>query len=142
MATIDTKTFKYIIPESSTDSTAEQYEYYLVWQAPNGAFYNWLFTDFITKQKIDARIVNSVSENINKIYDKANNYTSITAEDITEDELEAIKTILRSKIIRRYYKDGSFVKLAINTDSFNKRKTGHRYNFQIEVKEIDSNILK
>lgn len=142
MALIDSLIFKYIVPESETDSNAESWEYFLVWISPSGAVNHWIFTDFEEKQAISGTVINTKTENINKLFSEAKNTISLTAEDINSNEFDAISTILRAKEIRRYYKDNSFEKLAIVTNSKRKLNSGYRYNFDIEVRKLDSKLLK
>ena len=140
MALIDTKIVQYLIPDSEADATAEAYEYFLVWVGTDGEVYNWLFTDFLKKKEVAGEVINTKSTRITKLFTASNNFIQLTAEDLTENEFDVISGILDAKTIRRYYKDGTFSNLAIQTDSYEKLKSDFRYNISFEVQEIDSNI--
>lgn len=141
MAIIDTKTCELIIPESKTNSAAEAWEYYLVWQGTDGGVYSWLFTDFTEQQNIQGSILNTKSTNITKLFQSSENSVLLIAEDLTENEFDTIRGILRAKIIRRYYKDSTFDNLAIVTSKSKKSKSEFRYSLQLEVLEVESSII-
>jgi len=139
---VDTKTVEYIRPDSETDPEAEAYEYYLVWINPDGGVYCWLFQDFERKQEIDGEVINTKSAKITKLYNHTYQTVTLTGEDLTENEFNAISNILRAKIIRRYYRNGNFDPVAIISDSLNFQKSDFRYNFEFEIMEIEKSILK
>jgi hypothetical protein len=139
---IDSKIVQYNIPDSFNDSSAEEYEYFLAWQSPDGGFYSWLFFDFIKRGEINKDTVNTESENITSIFKSTINTVQLVAEDLTKNQIETLKDILRAKIIYRYFKDGSFEELAINSDVYEIRESDYRYNFTIIVREQESPLLK
>lgn len=142
MALIASKTCKYIRPDSSTNSDAENYEYYLVWLGVDGGVYSWLFEDFETRQRINGEIVNTKSENITKLYRNAGNSVELVAEDLTENEFDTISKITRALVVRRFFKDNTFQELAIITDRIEKSKSQFRYNLTLEVQEIENKIMR
>jgi hypothetical protein len=142
MASIDNRIIQYIRPDSSTDATAEAYEYFLVWVGVDGEVYNWLFEDFVSKKQISGEVINTKTNNITKLFKNAGNFIELTAEDLTEGEVDTISDILRAKIVRRYYKDGTFDNLAIQSETFEKLKSDVRYIIRFEVQAVESNILK
>ena len=142
MALIASKTCEYIIPDSVDNSDAEAYEYYLVWLGVDGAVYNWLFEDFTLKKDIDSDVVNTKSENITKLYKNANRSVEIIAEDLTENEFDTISDITRALVVRRYFKDGTFSNLAINTSKIEKPKSQFRYDIELEIEEIEDKIMR
>lgn len=142
MALIASKTCKYIRPDSSINSDAEAYEYYLVWIGVDGGVYSWLFEDFNQKLDIDGNVVNSKSQNITKLYNNAKRSVELIAEDLTENEFDTIAKITRALVVRRYYKDGSFDNLAILTDRIEKPKSQFRYNLELEVREVEDRIMR
>lgn len=138
----DSKICKYIIPNSDSDSDYEQYEYFLVWISPDGGVYCWLFEDFERTIDIEGTVINTKSDNITKLFESANQSVRLIAEDITEDELDAISDIIRSLEIRRYYKDFTYDELAIITSQVIKAKSQKRYNFVIEVAEKEKGLMR
>jgi len=139
---LDTKICEYIIPESESNPEAENYEFFLMWQAPNGSVNSWLFADYIEKLQLNGQIINEQTTNINKIYSGAKNTITLTAEDLTENEFNTLTDILRAKIVQRIYKNGNIHNVAIFSDSFEKQKNQHRYKFEFEIQLIDKPILK
>ena len=137
---IDTKICELLTPDSATNTDAESYEYYLVWLAPDGGVYSWLFEDFEQRQRVSGEIINTKTKNITKYFSGAENVITLTAEDLSENEFDSIVTILRAKMVRRYYKNNTFDELAIVTDSYSKPKSQYRYSFQFDVQKIDSPI--
>lgn len=139
---IASKTYEYIVPDSAINSDAESYEYFLVWQSPDGGFYCWMFEDFVKSQEVKSNTINTKTENITNVFSNANNYVDLVAEDLNENEFNVLSDILRAKYIRRYFKDRSYTNLAIVSNSFSKRKSDFNYTFRIQVQEKESNILK
>lgn len=142
MALLATKTCKYIRPDSVDNSSAEAYEYFLVWISPDGGVYCWLFEDFELRKDIDSDLINTKSDNISKLYRNANREITLIAEDLTENEFDTLSDITRSLVVRRYYKDGTFDPLAILTDRIRKPKSQFRYNLEIQVAEKEDNLMK
>jgi hypothetical protein len=141
MALLSTKTCKYIRPDSVDDPNAELYEYFLVWLSPDGGVYCWLFEDFELKKDINSEIINT-KENITKLYKNANRSVGVVAEDLTENEFDTLSDITRAIVVRRYYKDGTFDRLAIVTDRIIKPKSQFRYNLELEVEEVEDKIMR
>ena len=142
MALLASKTCKYIRPDSSTDTDAEAYEYYLVWIGVDGGIYSWLFEDFTLKKIINSDIINKNSSNITKLYQSSERTIQLTAEDLTENEFDVIANITRALVVRRYYRDGSYDNLAILTDRIEKPKSQFRYNLELEVQEVNDKIMR
>ena len=139
---INSKLVKYNTPDSEFDSFAESYEYFLMWQSPDTGVMWWLFTDFIERERGRGDVINKDSQNINKIFDSAEQRVIVVAEDITSNQYSALRDIIRAKEIRRYFKDGTFERLAINTDSTVKRISDQRYNFEIELYRENKKVLR
>ena len=142
MALIASKTCKYIRPDSATNPDAASYEYYLVWLGVDGGVYSWLFEDFNTKTRIRSEIVNTKSQNITKLYESATPIIELIAEDLTENEFDTLAYITRVLVVRRYFKDGTYSNLAIDTDRIEKPKSQFRYNLEISVQEIEKKIMR
>jgi hypothetical protein len=139
---ITEKTCKYIVPQSVIDADYEQYEYYLVWVGSDASIYGWLFEDYTRNKNTDGEIINNSSSNINKVFKESTNRVTLVAEDLSENEFDVLSNIIRSKIVRRYFKDNSYVELAILTDNITKKKSQFNYTLTIEVQEINDNILR
>jgi hypothetical protein len=142
MALIASKTCKYIRPDSATNPDAEAYEYYLVWIGVDGGVYSWLFEDFNTKTRIRSDIVNTKSENISNLFESVTPTIELIAEDLTENEFDVLSDIARAIVGRRYFKDGTFTNLAVDTNRIEKPKSQFRYNLEIEVQEVEKKIMR
>lgn len=142
MALIASKTCEYIRPDSVDNPDAKAYEYYLVWLGVDGGVYNHLFEDFTLKKDIDSDVVNTKSSNITKLYKNANRSVEIIAEDLTENEFDTISNITRALVVKRFFKDGTSVNLAIETDKVDKPKSQFRFDLPLEVREIQDKIMR
>jgi hypothetical protein len=139
---IASKIIEYKIPESATDTAANDYEFMLQWIGTDGGVYNWLFTDFEINQRVTGNIINEKNGNISKIFTGAKNSFTLTAEDITQQQFEVLRSMQRSNILRRVYTDGSFDNLAIISDRSSYIKSQRRYKLDIEVAAVESALLK
>jgi len=142
MNLVDTKVCQYIIPESETNPDAELWEYFLMWKAVDGETYCWLFTDFERKTSIDGNVINSKSQNITKSFEGAERAVTLVAEDLTENQFEIISSITRAKVVIRAFKNGTTENLAVKTSNFIFLKSQFRYNFEIEIAEVELPIMK
>jgi hypothetical protein len=142
MTFIATKICEYIRPDSVTDSEAEAYEYFLVWLGVDGGCYCWMFEDYTLKKSITGQVINTRSENISKLINSANRSIELIAEDLSENEFDIISDITRALVVRRYYTDGTYDNLAIETTSYTKNKSDFRYDFRITVSEVQDQIMR
>lgn len=139
---ITSKICKYIVPQSVTNADYEKYEFFLVWQDANGGVCSWLFEDFTSKKEVSGDVINSNSENITKVFKESTNKIFLVAEDLTENEFDVLSSIVNAKIVRRYFKNNSYVNLAILTSEVIKKHSQYNYTFEVEVQQINDNILK
>lgn len=142
MATLATTIFKVVRPDSMTDSDAESYEFLLQWYGVDGGFYEWMFYDNITREKVTGSIVSANTANVNKVFEKSENVTILTAENLTKNQFEVIKKIVRAKNIFRVYMDGTHERFAIVTSQNEQRLSDNNYNFEIVVQSQNSKIYK
>ena len=138
---ISTKIVEYLRPESVTNPDAERWEYFLVWEGTDGGVYCWLFKDFARANEVDGTIINP-KRNINKLHSNAPRFIEVIAEDLTLNEYDTLSDLLRVKVVRRYYKDGTFDRLAVRTSVNERRESGVRYNFPLTLQEIENPLLK
>ena len=139
---IDSKTVKFNIPESEYNSDAEKWEFYIAWQSVDSGVYNWLFTDFRAKLEVSGEVINSDNENITKKFKSTTNTFILIAENLTLNELETIQSILKAKVIRRYYKDNTYDNLAIVSKNNSYQHSDGRYDFKFEVQKVQNPLLK
>ena len=140
---VDTKIYKYEVPESKFDSGLERFEYLLQWIGTDGGLYQWMFYDFERKTEIDGTVINTKStQNIGKLFKSAFQTVTLYAEDLNFSEVTAIENMLRSKTLQRVFKDGSINNLAVKSDSISIKQTDSRYTVELEVYEVEKPILK
>lgn len=139
---LDNKLCRYVRPTSTTDIHAQDYEYLLFWIGSNGSPNYWLFEDFLHKINVSGTVINSESENINKIFQKAGQTLKFTAEDINEQDMIIFESLLTAKEIRHYKRgyNNDYEKLAIKSKSSIKRKSDFKYNFEFELVKINKNV--
>ncbi len=138
---IATKTVEYLRPESVTNPDAERWEYFLVWEGTDGGIYCWLFKDFIKANEVNGEVINP-KKNISKLLNNAPVFVEVVAEDLTLNEFDTLSDLLRVKEVRRYYKDGTYDRLAVVTSKNERRESGVRYNFALMLQEIEKPLLK
>ena len=142
MSIITEKVFKIVRPDSIFYPDAQEYEYFLNWYSVNSGLHSWMFTDFEEKQKVTGEIVAQNSENINKIFESAENQIRLVAENLTENQFNVICKILRAKNIFRVHKDATIEMVAIISSEYTKRKSDFRYDFEIVVQKENSKIYR
>lgn len=106
--------FRSIIPPSIDNSNHERLEYFLVWLSPNGGVRQWLFasTENQEEERIRSFTIES-SDNIRSIPYEDRKTVNLEAQSLDGDSFDYVKTILKSNLIKRVYKDGSSIPLAI-----------------------------
>jgi hypothetical protein len=142
MAILAEQIFKIIRPDSVTDPTAVSYEYFLNWYGTDGGFYVWMFYDFVERANTTGEIVSENSPNINKIFESSETQITLNCENLTENQFDVIKKIIRAKNIFRVFQNGTFERLAIISTNYNKRKSNFRYDFEIVVQKENDKIYR
>ena len=131
---ITSKILKYIIPDSESDSNYADFEFMLVWKHRNGAYCQYLFTDWEHSRSIDAKPINKDdSDNMENLIKSVERVVTLTAEDVSLNDLEAISSILEAKKILRLYKDGTTERIGLDNNSFDYQQSGKRYNLKFNI---------
>lgn len=128
------KIFEVITPVSESDSAYEDHEFLLCWFGRNGAFYQYLFTDWVNSVSVSTSVINvqdqdTIESNINSEDRKVTLY----AEDLSKNDLEVIGGLMAQKKAIRLYKDSTFERIGIDSNSYSYRQSGGRYNIQFDI---------
>jgi hypothetical protein len=134
MATINPTIYKLETPKSESDSTYDDFEYMLQWQGDNGEPLRYLFTDWENSENVNVNGLNRKDLDLFKsIPENANRSILLTAEDLTKNDLEIYKSILRATEIYRVFKDGTTERVGKASDSNEFRQTNGRYDFNFVI---------
>lgn len=139
-----------VTPDSDSDINLELYEWYLVWSSREGTPCSWLFTDWEAKNAVDATPINITDSNyITSLINTEDRIITLTAEDITFDELEAFQDLQISKNVwRAYRKDstnfeaGGVEKLAIISSEIIHVQSKQRFDVTIQVQRFEKTLPK
>lgn len=131
---ITSKTYELRTPKSDTDANYEEFEYYLVWQGRQGNILNYLFTSWETNRAVDTSIVNSKDAEgmYNKISDISDTVT-LSAENLTLNDLKIYSSVIESKVVTRVYKDGAQERVGLVGNSLKWVETEGRYDMTFDI---------
>lgn len=140
---ITSYTYKYIRPKSVGDTNYEDFEYLLAWYGRNGAFHQYMFTDYKQQNNIDSQPINlDDGDKIKSLVQNEERKITLTAENLTYNDFIAMGSICVAPEIIRVYKTGgtlatatgnSFERVAIDSNSWEIRKTDLRYNLTFNI---------
>ncbi len=106
----------------------------LAWYGRDGSFYQYLFTDWRNRYKVNARALNLTEEDkISNIIQSEERQVRLTVENLTLNDELVLRSILVSKLIIRLFKDGTWERLGLNGDSQTFQQSDGRYNLQFNV---------
>lgn len=131
---ITSATYQLITPESESDSNYEAFEFLLAWHGKNGEYLNYLFTDWESVkeyQTINANL--NDSEKLSNIISDVREQISLVAEDLTLNDYNILSSIAQAKLIYRVYKDGTKERIAIDSNSLQKRESNGRYDMSFNI---------
>jgi hypothetical protein len=131
---IQSAIYKVERPKSLDDSNHEQFEYLLAWYSKSGQYIQYLFTDWNYRQQNKNSILNRLSKaKINTIHGSEERTVTVTAENVTLNDLMIYTSILSAKEVVRVFKDGTTERVGIDSNSFGYRQTDARYNFEFDI---------
>lgn len=127
--------FRSIIPPSVDNSNHERLEYFLVWISPNGGVRQWLFanTENQERERVRNFTVES-SSNIRSIPYEDRKTITLEAQSLDGESFDYVKSILRSNLIQRVYKDGTSIPLGI--EASRTRRDNELKEFEISITVI------
>lgn len=143
MADITSKIIKLETPASESDPNYEEFEFMLAWYSRTGSYMNYLFTDWRLTQNVRATALNIQTESkLQNIISSEERTVRLTAEDLTLNDLNIIRSITVAKKIIRVYKDGSKERIGLSGNSKTSRQTDGRYNFEFNVELYELALAK
>jgi hypothetical protein len=133
------KRFEIVRPKSLTDSVYEDYEYLIRWIGRDGADYIFMFYDAEIEHKINSEIINQQdSDKIEALIENEGREITLTADDLTKNDLTVIGQIFSNKFVTRLKKDLTTERYAPDGGSYKYRLMKGRY--QVEFKLIMSDL--
>lgn len=128
--------YEVINPTSNSDSNYEDFEYLLQWYGRKGQFYQRMFTDWEITYNVDNEIINiQNSDEIKNIPQSEDRSRKLIAEDITINDLEEMTSIFVAKEVKRVFKDGTTINVGILPGSVKYKKSGSRFDLEINIVE-------
>lgn len=122
------KLFQIVRPLSLTDTNYAAYEYLIRWTGRDGADYIYMFYDV----EYNIRVQNDIINDKNKDRIEAINLTegasiTLTASDLSLNDLQVIRQLMQNKFVTRLKKDGTVDRFAPDGNSFSFRLMDGRY---------------
>lgn len=129
------KIFEVVTPKSESDSNYEDHEYILCWYGRDGGFLQWMFEDREFDIEVDSGVINERDEDeIRSLITSERRTVTLFAEDLTYNEIVVMGSLLSSDKIIRLKKDGTVENVAIESNSYNYRKSDGRYNLNFQIR--------
>jgi hypothetical protein len=127
--------YQYIRTYSLVDSNYEDHEFLLCWFGRDGAFYQWMFTDWDEDRAVKANVVNedSPTGNIQSIIESESRKYTLIAEDLSINDLTIIGSLLVNRKIIRLHKTGTFEYVAVDSNSYRIRQSNGRYQLEFDI---------
>ena len=142
--------YEVITPDSEDDITFEKYEFMLTWFSRKGTPVSWLFCDWENINKTKTNPINIDNEDeIKSLIDSESRIVTLTAEDITREQLDSFLELKVNKTVNRIYRDDSVLyepdgneKLAILDSSYKYIQSEQRFKIEIEVERVELALEK
>lgn len=135
------KIFELIRPKSLDDPAYENYEYLIRWIGRDGSEYLWMFYDAEISQRINSEIANRLGD-IAALIDSENRQISLTANDLTANDLLIIAEMFTNQYVTRLLKDGTIERYAPEANSFSYRLMGLTYEIEFTLVMQDLATIK
>lgn len=140
---ISDKIFRLKTPDSGSDSNYQNYEYMVAWYGSKGGFYTYLFTDWEQSKEVNTEVLNiSDPDKIESLIKAEENTITVTAEDISRNDLIILFSVFKAKKVARLYKDGTYENIAVKSNSKIYKQTDGRYNVEIDFVEYEKPLPK
>ncbi len=130
--------FKLIRPKSLNDEAYADYEHLIRWIGRDGSDYLYMFYDAEIANRVDTDIINREdSDNIQSLINRVGQSITLTASDLTKNDLTIIGQILENPRVSRIKKNGSVEYYAPDGNRFNYRLSDGRYNLEFDLVMVD-----
>ena len=128
------KVFELVRPNSVTDPTYADSEYLIRWIGRNGADYVFMFYDAELAQGVKASVINERSSTrIESLIDSENRRVTLTADDLSKNDLEIIAGMFINKYVSRIRLDGTIERYAVDSNSFKYTLSELRYSLSFDI---------
>lgn len=137
------KIFELVRPKSLDDSAYEEFEYLIRWIGRDGADYLYMFYDVEINQAVKNEIINELSAtNIETLITSESKAITLTASDLSKNDLNVILELLSNKFVTRLLKSGLSERYALLPNSFKYRLSGLTYELEFDLQSVDFAVLK
>jgi hypothetical protein len=141
MATLDTKLFNIIYPDSSDSLIYEEYEYMLGWFNREGSPVQWLFCDWENQQRVRSNIFGKKDVDLIRVKPSSEDRgVKLIAEDITRDEVTLFESLFASDVVYRFCRADSELftpegheRLAIESGGVRWQQSEQRFRVELSV---------
>lgn len=128
------KLFEIIRPRSLDDPTYESYEYLIRWIGEDGSDYLYMFYDAELRTRVNTEPINQKNQdNIESLVSKEERTITLTAENVSQNDLEVIGQMFKNKFVTRLKKDGTTERYATDSNSYRYRLIELRYNIEFTL---------
>lgn len=122
------KKFEIIRPRSLNDSDFEEFEYLIRWIGNDGSDYILMFLDAEFNIRTRNNLINELdSDRIEVLIDSVKRNVTLTAADLSKNDLLIVGQIFENKYVTRLKKDGTTERYAPDSTSFKYRLLDYRY---------------
>ena len=137
------KIFELVRPKSLDDSNYENFEYLIRWIGKDGSDYLYMFYDAELSRQVKNETINQLSEtNIESLVVSESNFISLTATDLSKNDLLVIAEMLSNKFVTRLLTSGLTERYAPLANSFKYRLSGLTYELDFDLQMVDYATIK
>jgi hypothetical protein len=141
MAILDTKIIKVEVPRSATNAAYAEYEYLLQWYSDQGTPVYYLFNDWTEKDSTKTAPINVKTDDIRSLIATNTIAIKLVAEDIARSDLNAFRSLKKSKNVARIMLDGTKERLAVLSGSITQRNSDQFYDIELQVQRREPDLI-
>lgn len=128
------KLFKVVRPRSLTDPNYAYYEYLIRWTGRDGADYIKMFYDAEFSVSVKNSVINEQdSVRIEAINITESRVVTLTADDLSLNDVQVIGQLFQSRYVTRLKKDGTTERYAPDANSYKYRLMDGRYEVEFNL---------
>jgi hypothetical protein len=135
------KIFEIVRPKSIDDPAYADFEYLIRWIGRDGAEYLYMFYDADISQRVNSEVVNRFGD-IAALIDSENREITLTANDLTKNDLTVIAKMFSNTYVTRLLQDGTTERYAPKANSFSYRLMGLTYDIEFTLIMQDLATIK
>jgi hypothetical protein len=128
------KRYEIVTPRSASDAAYADVEYLIRWIGADGADYQYMFYDAAFSESVKSEVINQKSStNIQALLGEENRNITLTASDLSKNDLTIFAQLLRNKFVTRLKLDGTIERYAVDGNSFKYQLSDLRYNISFDL---------